>query len=84
MLITFDVIHFKQVIGGWTNLRKGMVLRKRLFPEKVKVYQKQSVITQNNDLKKILKDYQPNDIFYADERGHFYKCLPNRILTYRQ
>lgn len=36
---------------------------------------------KSNDLKNILKDYQPDDIFNADEMGLFYKCLPNKTLT---
>ena len=34
-------------------------------------------------LPRILKEYQPKDIFNADETGLFYKLLPNKTYTYK-
>ena len=34
-------------------------------------------------LQKILEDYNPRDIFNADETGLFYKCLPSKSLTFQ-
>ena len=34
-------------------------------------------------LQTILSDYGPKDIFNADETGLFYKCLPNKSLTFQ-
>lgn len=34
-------------------------------------------------LPNILKDYEADDIFNVDETGLFFKCLPNRTLTFR-
>ena len=34
-------------------------------------------------LPRILKEYQPKDIFNADETGFFYKLLPNKTYTYK-
>ncbi len=35
-------------------------------------------------LPNILKDYEPDDIFNADETGLFYKCLPKQTLTFKK
>lgn len=32
---------------------------------------------------KIVEDYEPKDIFNADETGYFYKCLPSRTLSFK-
>ncbi|GFS18304.1 tigger transposable element-derived protein 4 [Elysia marginata] len=34
-------------------------------------------------LQKILADYSPRDIFNADDKGLFYKCLPSKSLTFQ-
>ncbi|XP_039287415.1 tigger transposable element-derived protein 4-like [Nilaparvata lugens] len=34
-------------------------------------------------LKELLNGYEPKDIFNTDETGLFYKCLPDRTLTFR-
>lgn len=36
---------------------------------------------KESNLKKILEDYSPSDIFNADETGLFYRCLPSRTLV---
>lgn len=43
----FGCNEFKQVQSGWTNFKKGTTSRKRLFPKKVKVYLKQSMMNEN-------------------------------------
>lgn len=34
-------------------------------------------------LRELLEDYAPRNIFNADESGLFYKCLPDRTLTFK-
>lgn len=38
---------------------------------------------KNNILPEIIKNYHPNNIFNADETALFYKCMPNRTMTFR-
>lgn len=35
-------------------------------------------------LPNILKDYEPDDIFNADETGLFFKCLPNKTFAFKK
>lgn len=35
------------------------------------------------DLKKIIENYQPKNIFNVDETGLFFKCLPNKTFSFR-
>ena len=60
-----------------------MVSKKRLFPEKVEVYLKQSDDWKRNGLENNQNDYQPDDIFNADEMRLFYECLTNKTLTFK-
>jgi hypothetical protein len=38
---------------------------------------------QKNCLPDLIRQYDPNDIFNADETGFFFKCLPNKTLTFK-
>lgn len=39
--------------------------------------------TWDTKLQSILNDYKPCDVFNADETALFYKCLPNKTLTWK-
>jgi len=34
-------------------------------------------------LQDLLKDYEPHNVFNADETALFYKCLPDRTMTFK-
>lgn len=36
------------------------------------------------ELKTMLKDYNPKNIFNADETGLYYQCLPDKTLTLKK
>ncbi|CAG9563419.1 unnamed protein product [Danaus chrysippus] len=36
-----------------------------------------------NELQSLLKDYEPKDVFNADETGLFFKCLPDKTLNFK-
>ncbi|XP_054711365.1 tigger transposable element-derived protein 6-like [Uloborus diversus] len=72
-----------QASSGWLDKFK----KRHAIKEKVVSGESRSVDDavcddwRNNELKKILKDYQSDNIFNVDEMGLFYKCLPNKTLT---
>ncbi len=37
----------------------------------------------HNKLPKLLEEYEPKDIFNADETGLFFKLLPDRTYTFK-
>ncbi|XP_047505969.1 tigger transposable element-derived protein 6-like [Pieris napi] len=36
-----------------------------------------------SELHNVVNDYDPNDVFNADETGLFFKCLPDKTLTFK-
>ncbi|GFN99689.1 tigger transposable element-derived protein 6 [Plakobranchus ocellatus] len=68
---------------GWLDRfksRHGIVM-KRICGESAAVCQETTEGWKDTQLKKILKEFSPDDIFNADETGLFFKCLPNRTLA---
>jgi len=35
------------------------------------------------NLQDLLKDYEPHNVFNADETALFYKCLPDKTMTFK-
>jgi len=38
---------------------------------------------ERRNLQDLLKDYEPHNVFNADETALFYKCLPDRTMTFK-
>ncbi|XP_054709194.1 tigger transposable element-derived protein 6-like [Uloborus diversus] len=72
-----------QASSGWLNkFKKRHAIKEKVVPgESRSVDDAVCDDWRNNELKKILKDYQSDNIFKVDEMGLFYKCLPNEALT---
>ncbi|GFR72768.1 tigger transposable element-derived protein 6 [Elysia marginata] len=69
--------------AGWLDpfkSRHGIVM-KRICGESVAVCQDTTKTWKDSQLKKLLEELSPGDIFNTDETGLFYKCLPNRTLA---
>ncbi|GFO06404.1 tigger transposable element-derived protein [Plakobranchus ocellatus] len=67
---------------GWLDRfksRHGIVM-KRICGESAAVCQETTEGWKDTQLKKILEEFSPDDIF-MDETGLFFKCLPNRTLA---
>ena len=65
---------------GWLDRfksRHGIVF-KNVCGESASVSTTSTDEWKESNLKKILEDYSPSDIFNADETGLFYRCLPSR------
>lgn len=70
--------------GGWLDrfkIRHGIVF-KTMSGEAASAKDIDSSAWEET-LQSILTDYSPRDIFNADETGLFYKCLPNKSLTFQ-
>ena len=68
---------------GWLDrfkLRHGIVF-KNVCGESASVCTTSTDSWKETHLQRILKDYDPKDIFNADETGLFYQCLPSRTLA---
>ena len=39
---------------------------------------------KQSELQEILKQFEPKNIYNADEMGLFYKCIPNRTLAEKE
>lgn len=61
----------------WRWQRRENIQYKKLQGEIVDAYHAQAGTFRDSLLKDILKDYEPCNIFNADESGLFYKALPN-------
>ena len=62
--------------------RNGIVFNK-VSGEAGSVSEKTVEDWKSKTLPHILKDYQPSDIFNADETGLFYRCLPNKTHVFK-
>ena len=68
---------------GWLDrfkLRHGIVF-KNVCGESASVCTTSTDSWKETHMQRILKDYDPKDIFNADETGLFYRCLPSRTLA---
>ncbi|GFO22523.1 tigger transposable element-derived protein 4 [Plakobranchus ocellatus] len=68
---------------GWLDRFKSRheIVMKRICGESAAVCQETIEGWKDTQLKKILEEFSPDDIFNADETGLFFKCLPNRTLA---
>ncbi|KAL4103570.1 hypothetical protein QTP88_018931 [Uroleucon formosanum] len=74
-----------QASSGWLEkfkLRNGIV-EKIISGESAAVSEVDCEHYQTNILPSLLKEYDSKDIFNADEFGLFFKCTPDRTLTFK-
>lgn len=69
--------------NGWLVkfLKRQNISYKKLCGESASV---DTAVTDNwkeNELPKIIEDFEPHNIFNADETGLFYKCLPDKTFA---
>lgn len=70
---------------GWLERfkkRNGIVLR-NVCGEANNVLPTMTVDWLQSTLPSILEEYDPKDVFNADETGLFYRCLPNKTLSFK-
>jgi len=65
---------------GWLDRFKSHhgIVFKNVCGESASVSTTSTDEWKESNLKKILEDYSPSDIFNVDEAGLFYRCLPSR------
>ena len=68
---------------GWLDRFKSChgIVFKNVCGESASVSTTSTDEWKESNLKKILEDYSPSNIFNADETGLFYQCLPSRTLA---
>lgn len=68
---------------GWLNRFKARhgIAMKVICGEGESTSKEDAIKWRENQLQDILKQYEPKDIYNADETGLFYKCVPNRTLA---
>ncbi|CAI6368338.1 unnamed protein product [Macrosiphum euphorbiae] len=74
-----------QAISGWLEkckLRNGIV-EKIISGDSATVSEVDCEHYRTNILPSLLKEYDSKDIFNADEFGLFFKCTPDRTLTFK-
>lgn len=76
--------HEFQARNGWIDKlkKRHSITQKAISRESASVCTRDCEFWKQSVLKQILNDYAPKDIFYADEIGLFFKCLPNRTLIF--
>ncbi|XP_047984684.1 tigger transposable element-derived protein 6-like [Leguminivora glycinivorella] len=77
-------IHNFKASNGWLeNFKKRHDLAfKKVCGESASV-SKEVCTEWKSQLKSLLNGYDPNDVFNADETGLFFKCLPDKTLTFK-
>lgn len=74
---------FKASEGWLTNFKKRHGLSFRKLCGESAAVEDEVCDEWRADLKDILKNYAPRDIFNADETALFFKCLPDKTMTYK-
>ncbi|XP_049315732.1 tigger transposable element-derived protein 4-like [Bactrocera dorsalis] len=74
--------HEFEASTGWFKRRHGIV-QKTLCGESADVNLQNREEWVMNVLPRLIENYNANDIFNADETGLFFKCLPNKTLTFK-
>lgn len=71
--------------NGWLDKfkKRHAIKEKVICGESADVSDQDCHLWQHGVLKKVLKDYTPDNIFNADETALFFKCLPNKTLTFK-
>lgn len=74
-----------QASTGWLDKFKQRhgLLQKTICGESADVHEEDCTAWKETILSKLLKDYNPKDIFNADETGLFFKCLPSKTLAFK-
>src|ERR1044072_1514935 len=74
-----------QASTGWLDKFKKRhgIIQKVISGESADVSETDCNRWRETVLKNILDIYDPKDIFNADETGLFFKCLPNKTLSFR-
>lgn len=74
-----------QASNGWLQKFKirNSICEKVICGESADVSDEKCLEWTQSVLKNILEKYDPKDIFNADETGLFFKCIPNRTLTFK-
>lgn len=75
--------HFKASQGWLENFKKrNAIVQKVMCGESAEVSETDCSVWREEHLKPLLQQYKPQDIFNADETGLFFKCLPDKTLTF--
>ncbi|XP_054708071.1 tigger transposable element-derived protein 4-like [Uloborus diversus] len=92
-LIKEKALQFANALGyselqasvGWLDKfkKRHMLVHKVVSGESVDVSDESCEQWKNEVLKPVLKEYQPKDVFNCDEMGLFFKCLPDKTLTFK-
>jgi len=71
---------------GWLEKfkSKNEIVEKKISGESATVSEVDCEHYRTNVLSSLLKKYDSKDIFNADEFGHFFKCTPDRTLTFKR
>ncbi|KAE9543694.1 hypothetical protein AGLY_002090 [Aphis glycines] len=74
-----------QASSGWLEKFKSRngIVEKIISGENAAVSEVDCEHYRTNVLPSLLKEYDSNDIFNADEFGLFFKCTPDRIMTFK-
>lgn len=77
--------HDFQASNGWMDKfkKRHNIIQKVISGECASVNTADCEFWKQTVLKEILDEYAQKDIFNADETGLFFKCLPNRTLTFK-
>ncbi|XP_053381938.1 tigger transposable element-derived protein 6-like [Mercenaria mercenaria] len=72
--------------AGWLErfkVRHGIVFKRTCGESNSVNHSTEAMTDWNSRLSTILKDYNPNDIFNADETGLFYRLQPDKTLEFK-
>lgn len=91
-LIQEKALEFAEELGiegfkgstGWLKTFKSRngIIEKIISGESASVSEVDCEFYQTNVLRKLLNEYDSNDVYNLDEFGLFFKCLPDRTLTF--
>lgn len=80
---SLGICNFKASNGWLENFKKRHDLAfKKVCGESASV-SKEVCKEWKSQLESLLNGYDPNDVFNADETGLFFKCLPDKTLTFK-
>lgn len=80
---SLEIRNFKASNGWLENFKKRHDLAfKKVCGESASV-SKEVCTEWKSQLESFLNGYDPNDVFNADETGLFFKCLPDKTLTFK-